>query len=143
MTKILKYCLTAALLIAPLSACVTAQDSLNENVESQVALRAMQTRSFDTTDKKKVMQGALATLQDLSFVIDNADYDIGTITATKLSRYGITMTISVRPNNEEQMLVRAVARYGDRIVQEPRPYQSFFASLAKGLFLDANLVDGE
>jgi starvation-inducible outer membrane lipoprotein len=123
-----------------LSACVSARDGLNENSQNQVQLRSIQTRSFDSSDKQKIMQSSIATLQDLGFVIDNADYDIGTITATKLSGYQLEMSVSVRPNNQKQMLVRAVARYNKLTIEDPKPYQSFFTSLSKGLFLDAHTV---
>jgi hypothetical protein len=104
-------------------------------------MRSMQTRTFDTTDKKAVMKSVIATLQDLSFVIDQADYDIGTIKATKLNGYNLVMSVSVRPQNAKQIMVRASARYNDTIVQEPKPYQDFFTALSKGLFLDANMVE--
>lgn len=127
--------------VAFLSGCVSAQDGLNESSQNQVQLRSIQTRSFESTDKQKIMQSSIATLQDLGFVIDNADYDIGTITATKLSGYQLEMSVSVRPNNQKEMLVRAVARYNKTTIEDPKPYQSFFTSLSKGLFLDANTVN--
>ncbi len=123
-----------------LAGCVSPQDGLNESSQNQVRLRSIQTRSFDSTDKQKIMQSSIATLQDLGFVIDNADYDIGTITATKLSGYQLEMSVSVRPNDQKQMLVRAVARYNQLTIEDPKPYQSFFTSLSKGLFLDAHTV---
>ncbi len=130
------YCVCAVLL----AGCVSPQDGLNESSQNQVQLRSIQTRSFDSTDKQKIMQSSIATLQDLGFVIDNADYDIGTITATKLSGYQLEMSVSVRPNDQKQMLVRAVARYNQLTIEDPKPYQSFFTSLSKGLFLDAHTV---
>ncbi len=140
MKKILSSILVTGLLVAPVTGCVSARDGLNDGAVSQVKMRQIQTRAYDTEDKKKVMQGSIATLQDLGFVIDNADLDIGTITATKLSGYSLEMTVSVRPNNQKQMLVRAVARYNETVVEDPKPYQSFFTSLSKGLFLDEQTV---
>ena len=52
--------------------------------ESQVKLRSMQSRKFDTNDKEKALRVAMATLQDLGFVIDEADNTLGTVSATKL-----------------------------------------------------------
>ena len=133
------FTLSAVLLL--LSGCVSARDGLNESALNQVQLRSIQTRSFDSEDKQKIMQGSIATFQDLGFVIDNADYDIGTISATKFTtRFPLEMSVSVRPNSQKQMLVRAVARYNKMTVENPKPYQSFFTSLSKGLFLDAHTI---
>jgi predicted RNA-binding protein with EMAP domain len=83
----------------------------------------------------------MATLQDLGFVIDQADAALGTVTATKLNRYALRMTVSIRPRGETQTLVRANCQYEDKPVVEPLPYQRFFTSLEKGMFLAAHQVD--
>lgn len=126
--------------ILMLSACGTAHKGIMETEKSQVQLRSMQTRTFETNNKKNVMRSVIATLQDLSFVIDQADYDIGTIKATKLSGYNLTMSVSVRPQDQENMMVRASARYNNQVIEDPKPYQDFFTALSKGLFLDANNI---
>jgi len=51
------------------------------------------------------------------------------------------MTVSVRPRGATQMLVRANAQYNIRPVEDPEPYQQFFSSLSKGIFLEAHQVD--
>ena len=71
----------------------------------------IQTRAFDTNNKEKTMRVAIATLQGLSFVIDKADLVLGTVGGTKLLGYAVRMTVSVRPRNESQLLVRATATY--------------------------------
>lgn len=108
---------------------------------NQVELRSYQTRAFDTTDKEKMLRTVIATLQDLSFVIDQADEDIGSVTGTKISGYKIRMTVIVRPRGETQMLVRANAYYNVKPIEDPGPYQDFFTSLEKALFLTAHQVD--
>lgn len=131
--------LTSILLV---SGCAnTAREGILESEKSQVQMRSIQMRSFDTTDKKMVMKSAIATLQDLSFVIDQADYDIGTIKATKLSGYNLTMSVTVTNGHNKNINVRASGRYNDMIVAEPKPYQDFFTALSKSLFLEANAVD--
>ncbi len=106
---------------------------------SQVQVRSYQTRTYDTDDKIRVLRAVMSTLQDLGFVIDKADDVIGIVSATKLNRYNLSMSISVRPSGD-QMVVRANAQYNLTAVEEPGPYQDFFASLDKGLFLDDNLL---
>lgn len=52
--------------------------------DSQVKMRALQTRVFDTTDKRKTMQAVIYTLQDLFFDIDVLDEELGVLSAKKL-----------------------------------------------------------
>ena len=108
--------------------------------ESQVKLRSMQTRAFDTHHKTKTLRAVIATLQDLGFVVDKADAQIGTVTATKVDFYSLRMTVTVRPRGR-QMLVRASAQYNAAAVEDPAPYQQFFTALSKSLFLAANEAD--
>lgn len=123
------------------SGCVNPnKQALATSTESQVKLRSMQSRVFDTSDKVTTLRTAISTLQDLSFVIDKADAGLGTVTATKLGGYdGMRMTVMVQPKGEKQMRVRANAQMGLQAVEDPLPYQAFFQSLEKGMFLTANM----
>lgn len=121
--------------------CTTTQEHLLDSGASQVQLRSIQTRAFDTNDREKTLRTVIATLQDLGFVIDQADAVLGTVTATKLNRYALRMTVSIRPRGEAQTLIRANCQYEDRPVVDPEPYQQFFTSLEKGMFLAAHQVD--
>ncbi len=109
--------------------------------KSQVELRSFQTRAFDTTDKEKTLRTVMATLQDLSFVLDKADAVLGTVSGTKLDGYQLRITVTVRPRGETQMLVRANAQYNITAVEDPEPYQQFFAALERAMFLTAHEVD--
>ena len=75
-----KLLTTAALAIA-LAACVAPTAPILQG-GGQVQLRSYQTRAFDTTDKAQVMRGVLATFQDLGFVVDRADFELGSVTGT-------------------------------------------------------------
>jgi hypothetical protein len=125
-----------------LGGCVaTMKDQvLDTNNESQLQKRSYQTRAFDTPDKQKVLRAVISTLQDLGFIIDRADSTLGSVSATKLDSYLLKITVTVRPRGD-QMLVRANAQYNVTPVEDPKPYQDFFNSLSKSLFLQAQNVD--
>ena len=108
---------------------------------SAVELRSFQTRVFDTTDKYKMLRTTIAVLQDLGFVIDKTDEDLGLVTGTKLSGYQIRMTIIVQSRGEKQLAVRASAIYNNKAIEDPLPYQDFFTALEKGIFLTAQEID--
>lgn len=124
-----------------LSGCASSRSHVLSTEESQVKLRSIQTRAFDTTDRAKTLRTVMATLQDLGFVIDDADETLGTVTATKLQGYAVRMTVTVRDRNQQQVLVRANAQYNLRAIEDPEPYQQFFAALEKSMFLAAHQVD--
>tara|TARA_B110000263_G_C15278552_1_gene497104 strand:- start:196 stop:621 length:426 start_codon:yes stop_codon:yes gene_type:complete len=123
-----------------LCGCATSQNQLLQ-AGDQLKLRSIQTRAFDITDSVKTQRVILATLQDLGFVIDKADKELGSISATKLDGFALKMTVSVRPKGETQLLVRANAQYQLKAVEDPQPYQNFFAALSKALFLEAHQVE--
>lgn len=121
--------------------CATTQQRLLDSDSSQVQLRSIQTRAFETTDKEKTLRTIMSTLQDLGFVIDKADATLGTVSATKLKYYALRMTVTVRPRGETLLLVRANAQYNVKPVTDPEPYQQFFTSLEKAMFLTAQQAD--
>lgn len=108
---------------------------------SQVQIRQMQTREYETLDKRGTLRSVVATLQDLGFVIDKADYDLATITATKLQNWEIRMTVTVRERDAERLAVRANARFNDQPIEDPASYQDFFVALDKAMFLTLHKVD--
>ena len=126
-----------------LTGCITTGEAVldSKNNKSQVELRSIQSRAFDTADKEKTLRSVIATLQDLSFVIDKADMDLGSISGTKLDGYSLRMTVSVLPRGEQRLIVRANASYNQTPVLEPKPYQDFFVALEKAMFLTAQAVD--
>jgi len=65
--------------------CASTQERLLDSNVDQLKVRSIETRSFDTADRKAVLRATVATLQDLGFVVDKADSDLGTVTATKLA----------------------------------------------------------
>jgi hypothetical protein len=132
----------AAVLLLALgsAACVAPPTQKIMAGAEQVALRSYQSRDFDTTDKTMMLRTIIATLQDLGFIVDQADEELGVVTGTKLAGYQIRMTVTVRAFGGSQLLVRSSAYYNTTPIEEPLPYQDFFASLEKALFLTTQQV---
>ena len=139
--------LTALGGVVLLAGCVTNPSLAVFNTESQVKLRSYQTRMFDTTDREKMLRTVIATLQDFGFVIDKADATLGSVSGTKLNEYEMRMTVTVRPQGETRLLVRASAEFkpkgnaAARPVEDAAPYRDFFVALEKSIFLAAHQVD--
>ncbi len=123
-----------------LSGCVSQNAAITDG-GSQIHTRHMQTRVYDTLDKRDTLRSVLATLQDLGFVIDTADYEMATITATKLQEYKIRMTVTVRDREDSRLAVRANAQFNDQAIEDPTAYQDFFTVLDKAMFLTMHDVD--
>jgi hypothetical protein len=136
-----QYRLLVMLGAALLFGCMSSIDQVMKTDQSAVQLRSYQERAFDTADKELTLRSVIATLQDLSFVLDKADFDLGIVSATKLSGYQLRVTVTVRPRGSSQMLVRANAQQGEMAVEDPKPYQDFFTALEKSMFLTAQEVD--
>ena len=139
----MKKTLAILLALSPVAfvGCVPMTDNRILATGSQVELRQIQSRSYDTADKALVMRSVLSTLQDLGFIVDKADETIGTISATQFTDIEpIKMTVSVRVTGK-QTIVRANAQYGLNAIEDPKPYQNFFNSLSQSLFLSENKVD--
>lgn len=136
-----KYSAVVLLSCLMMTGCVASaqQGVMDSGGESQVKLRQIQTRYYETTDKKKTLESVIATLQDLGFVIDKASYELGAVSATKLSGYRIRMSINVAPRGADRMMVRANAQFNVQAIEDPLPYQQFFDALSKSMFLQAHM----
>jgi len=135
------YRLLVMLGAALLCGCISSIDQVTKTDQSAVQMRSYQQRAFDTADKEQTLRSVIATLQDLNFVLDKADADLGTVTATKLSGYQLRVTVTVRPRGDTQMLVRINAGYDEEVVKDLKFYRDFFTALEKAMFLTAHEVD--
>jgi len=133
--------LLVAVVVVALPGCAPSTKSIMQAESSALELRSFQQRAFDTADIEKTLRTVIATLQDLGFVVDKADLDLGTVSATKLAGYQLRITVTVRARGTTQVLVRANAQYLDKAVEDPKPYQDFFTALEKAMFLTAQQVD--
>lgn len=138
----MKYLVWFLFLTLTMVGCASTTQRVLDSEQSQVELRNMQTRAFDMTDNTKMLRVIIGTLQDLDFVIDRADLDLGSVTASKFTaNVLLKMTVTVRSRGESQLLVRANAQFGVSAIDDPEPYQDFFGALEKALFLTAQKVD--
>lgn len=124
-----------------LTSCFSTQKRLLDSDTSQVQLRSMQERAFETTDRERTLRTVMATLQDLGFILDAADLGLGTVSGTKWDRVPMRITVAVWPRGETRMLVRANCQLERKPVLDPLPYQRFFAALSKAMFLEAHEVE--
>jgi hypothetical protein len=134
----------ACALALPLALAACQQNSRDQvlaSVNSQAAQRAISTRSFDTRDQAKVFQAVIATLQDLSFVIDRADSILGTVSATRYGNALVRFTVTVRPDGANGTIVRASGQLNQHELSDPAPFQRFYEALSQALFLQANQID--
>ncbi len=138
-------CFTALLVLGNallIGGCASSQKQILAADQSQVALRSIQSRAFDTTDKKLMMRSVINTLQDLDFLIQDSSLDLGTVTGQKFSGTNVVkISVIVKERNEKQLSVRANAQFGLKAVEDPKIYQDFFAALEKSIFLTAHQID--
>lgn len=136
--------------------------------ESQVKVRNAQSRVFDGTDRVRMLEAVVTTLQDIGFQLEVVDETLGIVSAKRyldlerpddaglqsyllydeeslvvLNRsyrtWGpferrsdlVRLTVTVRPRNEAQLIVRASAQFALRPIEDPRAYQDFFAALER------------
>ncbi len=139
MTKSIQ--MLAVLGLVLVGGCATTTPSDVVGAGTQLQVRQIQTREYDTLDKQMTMRSVIATLQDLGFKIDQAHLDLGTVTATRLHEYTMRMTVTVVEKGGERISVRANARIGENGVHDAATYQDFFVVLDKAMFLTLNNVD--
>jgi hypothetical protein len=121
--------------------CATTDRDAVMSGSDPIPLRAYQSRSFAEVDRIQLLRGVIATLQDLAFVIDEADETLGIVSGTRLSATPLRISILVDTRRDGSSAVRANAFQGTQPIETPEPYQDFFNALQKTLFLEANGVD--
>ena len=140
------FCICFALVGFGLCGCASTTSDVT-GTGQQLAARQIQTREYSTLDKAMTLRAVVSTLQDLGFIIDTADADLGTVTATRLYQhakyetYSMRMTVTVREREASRIAVRVNARLQDKAIVNPETYQDFFAALDKGMFLVLHQVD--
>lgn len=83
MKKLMALALSLVVLLSAGCTVPAAEGLFESGGSSQLRLRQIQTRYFDTSDKQRTVEAVIATLQDLGFVIDKASLDLGSVTGTR------------------------------------------------------------
>ena len=127
--------------VAMLYGCVPPQPGpdLLAPTEAQMKIRSVQTRTFDVKDRQVAMRAVIAALQDLGFIIERANESLGLVTAARFAEpnyYDVLgVTVTVRPQADARMMIRANAIYNNKPIEDPKVYQNFFATLERSLFV--------
>lgn len=124
-----------------LAACAAPQPDVNllAPTEAQTKVRSFQSRTLELKDRQAALRGVIAVLQDLGFLIERANEPLGLVTGAKFAepnfRDVLGVTVTVRPQADGRMLVRANAIYNNRPIEDPAVYQNFFSALERALFV--------
>src|SRR5687767_2831869 len=139
-----KRCVWAGILMAGmflLHGCTTPETpkDLLAPTDAQLKIRSIQTRTFDIADRNAAMRGVIASLQDLGFIIERANEALGLVTAARFAEpnyYDVVgITVTVRQETKERMMIRANAIHNNKPIEDPKVYQNFFATLERSLFV--------
>lgn len=110
--------------------------------EAQMKIRSVQTRVFDIADRQQAMRGVITALQDLGFIVERANEPLGLVTAARFAEpnyYDVVgVTVTVRQETPERMMIRANAIFNNKPIEDPKVYQNFFATLERSLFINTN-----
>jgi hypothetical protein len=127
--------------VAMLYGCVPPQPGpeLLAPTEAQMKMRSAQTRTFEVKDRQVAMRSVIAALQDLGFIIERANEALGLVSAARFAEpnyYDVLgVTVTVRPQADGRMMIRANAIYNNKPIEDPKVYQNFFATLERSLFV--------
>jgi hypothetical protein len=84
--------------------------------ESQVKIRAAQSRAFDTTDRMRMLAAIVSTLQDLDFKLEVLDEELGVVSAKKFVEneriYGLDLSYVLYQPDALLVLNRSYQTWG-------------------------------
>ncbi|MFC1678019.1 hypothetical protein ACFL3G_13290 [Planctomycetota bacterium] len=135
--------------------------SEKDKQKTQLETREMQTRTYQTQDKKLVMKAMLNVLQDDDYIIEQVNLDLGFFNAQKelnaergkahaiYKNQIIDVTANISEYGEETRVrvnfrVKVMNGIGVvvivRQVDDPEYYQKFFSKVDKGIFIEKEKI---
>lgn len=140
--KISKLILLACALSSFAAACAAPKPSANllAPTEAQTKLRSIQSRTYEVSERIVALRGVMGVLQDLGFVIERANEELGLVTAAKFAEPYyldvVAITVTVRPQEGGKHLIRVNAIFNNKPIEDAEIYQAFFAALERSLFVN-------
>lgn len=131
------------------------------STKSPLELQAIQAKEFETT-KKVAFAAALSVLQDLGYIVEQADLDTGLITAKSPTKQGFVVFVGqVMKTVKTSVFVEEIvpgktkiranfvnsqkssSGYGmqgekETPIETPDTYQDFFTKVQQGIFIRSN-----
>ena len=90
----------------------------------------IQTRQWRATDEAALLRAVMSAMQDLEFVLDDAEPALALALGTKyISGQRIRLVVFVRPRSTGHQTVRVCAYLFGYLVDDPEVYQDFFDAL--------------
>ena len=122
---------------------------------SAVQQRSIDSRRFETSNEKMMLNSVIALMQDLGFAIEETEADAGVISGLRTGQNDgqfrnwqkVRLTVTTRPLSADQIAVRvsfqgqhwnAFNRQQTTLIKDPRVYQVFFDKLSQAIFLEAH-----
>ncbi len=147
-------------LVLVLGACISAPPPQ----KTQLEIRELQTRSYDTKEVKMVIKAVMHALQDDNFMIKQANVELGLLTAQKEVEVGSSFTVFLGRSSEQRVPNNAIteasaniSEFGDQTrvrinfqykvvdnygvtmeverIEKAEFYQQFFSKVDKAVFL--------
>ena len=153
-------------MLALIAALGTFTGCATSQAKSQLQMRELQTRSFETPDVKAVLKAIINVLQDEGYVIKQANLELGFINATKEQEEGLKFSeLLFRPREEwsSNTILDGtfnVSQYGETCrvranfqiktlnrtggvnkveqIDSEEFYIGFFAKVSKGIFINVD-----
>lgn len=108
--------------------------------EEQMKLRSFQTRDVEAPSRRQAIQGVLAALQNLGFIVERVNEPLGLVTGARFAepRYSdvVGITVTIQERSKGRMTIRANAIFNNVPIEDPEVYQNFFATLERSMFVE-------
>ncbi len=115
-----------------LSSCISRQEFIG-TFETKENLALMQTRTYETNDRLKLLRSVMDAMQDMGFLIVSTNEEIGSISGVKRSGYYLSMDVFVTPVRHTQFKVTLSPQYNRQVVSGKKFYQDYFANLSTAM----------